>query len=421
MGSPAERRVNLRRHVFALVAALLCAALVLAPGASGETDPQPQIDDDPQGAPYVAGELLVVYEPGTPEATEETVVRDSGARTLDDLPGEVRLVSFPGIKSEASEERREQTLQRELKDLREDTRVEAADYNYIREASLIPDDPRFDEQWDLTKARFPGAWNTTLGTGTTKLAIVDSGIASSHPDIVDSNHPDKILAQKDFVEKDAVADDDYGHGTHVAGIAAALANNGRGVAGGCPDCGLLIAKVMDAEGLATDADVIDGIDWSVSNGADVINLSLSGPQKSLALQTAINNASNSGVVVVAAAGNAGTTRRQYPAAYPSAIAVSATTEKNKLARFSSHGSWVDLAAPGTHILSTYPGGGYVKMSGTSMSAPFVTALAGLLASQGIYTADEIRHRMEATAADLGPAGVDPYYGHGRIDADRAVR
>jgi thermitase len=412
MRSPVEVKVNLSRHVLAIVVALLCAALVLVPGASGETDPQPQMDDDPQGAPYVAGELLVVYEPGTPEATEETVVRESGARTLDDLPGEVRLVSFPGIKSEASGGAREQALQRELRDLREDPRVEAADYNYIREATS--DDPRFGDQWGLTKARFPGAWNTTLGTVDERLAFVDSGIDSSHPDI------GKIVAQHDFVENNAVADDDYGHGTHIAGIAGALTSNGTGVAGGCPECGLLVAKVMNAEGLATDANVVAGINWSVTNGADVINLSLGGPRKSTALQMAINGAAKN-AVVVAAAGNEGTTRRQYPAAYSAAIAVSATTEKNKLAGFSSHGSWVDLAAPGTHILSTYPGGGYVKMSGTSMSTPFVSALAGLLASQGIYTVDQIRHRMEATAADLGPAGVDPYYGHGRIDADRAVR
>lgn len=427
MGSSARRRVNPRRHVFAFVAALLCAALVLAftPGARGETEAQQKIDHDPTGAPYVAGELLVVYEPGTPEATEETVVRQSGARTLDDLTGEVRLVSFPGIKSEASGEAREQALNRELRDLREDPRVEAADYNYIREATSIPNDPRFDEQWGLTKARFPGAWNTTQGTGTTKLAFVDSGIDSSHPDIVG-----KIVGQYDFVENNAVADDDYGHGTHVAGIAAALTNNNTGVAGGCPGCGLLVAKVINANGLATDADVIAGIDWSVTRGADVINLSLGGPQKSTALQTAINGAAKN-AVVVAAAGNKGTTRRQYPAAYPAAIAVSATTGKNKLARFSSHGDWVDLAAPGTHILSTVPtngcpicerpaGSDYESWSGTSMAAPFVTALAGLLASQGM-SADRIRHRMEATAADLGPAGADPYFGHGRIDADRAVR
>jgi thermitase len=409
-----HRRRDSRLRTSILAAAILWAVLLLAlaPGARGvPSGESAAVDEDSGGAPYVAGELLVVYEPGTPEAAEETVVRESGAKTLKNLPGEMRLLSFAEVKREGSGDAREQALQRELTDLREDPRVEAADYNYFREATS--DDPRFGDQWGLTKARFPGAWNTALGTGA-NIAFVDSGIDSNHPDI------GKIVAQHDFVEGDVVADDDYGHGTHVAGIAGALTNNQVGVAGGCPECGLLVAKVMNAKGLATDADVIDGIDWSVTNGADVINLSLGGPADSDALKDAINSASAGGAVVVAAAGNEGTTRRQYPAAYPAAIAVSATTEKDKLAGFSSYGSWVDLAAPGTHILSTQAGGGYVKMSGTSMSTPFVSALAGLLASQGIYTADQIRHRMEATAADLGPAGKDPYYGHGRINANNAV-
>lgn len=407
----------LQRRAPVLAAAILCVALILAlaPGARGQSVTEPGLDEDPTGAPYVAGELLVVYEPGTPEETEATVVRESGARTLEDLSGETRLVSFPGIKREVSGEARERALQRELKYLREEPRIEAVDYNYIREVSFTPDDPRFDDQWGLTKARFPGAWNDALGTGA-KIAIVDSGIDSNHPDIDETG---KIVAQRDFVEGDAVADDDNGHGTHVAGIAGALTDNGKGVAGGCPGCGLLIAKVADANGDLTDADVIEGIGWSVSNRADVINLSFGGPRKSTALQTAINGAAEN-AVIVAAAGNKGTTRRQYPAAYPAAVAVSATTEKNKLAGFSSYGNWVDLAAPGTHVLSTQAGGGYVKMSGTSMSAPFVSALAGLLASQDIYTADQIRQRMQATAADLGPAGKDSFFGHGRIDANNAV-
>jgi thermitase len=397
------------------VGALISAALLLtlATEASGESVAQPGVDDDPKGAPYVTGELLVSYESGTSEETEKTVLRRSGAQTLDDLPGEVRLVSFPQIRSEASEAAREQALARELKDLDDRANVEAADYNYVREPYFVPNDPKFGKQWGLSRTSLPGAWNSTKGRGA-KIAIVDSGVDESHPDI------GKIAAQRDFVRDDEAANDIYGHGTRITGIAGALTDNGKGMAGACPECQLLIAKVMDAQGRATDSRIIEGIDWSMKHGADVVNLSLGGSAMSSVLRKAVNRASASGAVVVAAAGNTGTTRRQYPAAYPKAIAVSATDRSGGLAYFSSHGDWVDLAAPGTNILSTSASGRYSEQSGTSMSAPFVSGLAGLLASQGM-PANSIRQRMQATAKDLGPAGDDPRFGYGRINADRAVR
>jgi thermitase len=151
-----------------------------------------------------------------------------------------------------------------------------------------------------------------------------------------------------------------------------------------------------------------------------VNLSLGGPGNSSVLRTAVNHAYGQGAVVVAAAGNEGTTVPRYPAAYSQVIAVSATTADGRPAFYSNRGDWVDLAAPGTNILSTHNSGGYDIQSGTSMSAPFVSGLAGLLASQGM-PADSIRQRMQDTAKDLGPAGDDPHFGHGRIDADSAVR
>jgi thermitase len=405
-----------RRQAFVLVAAMLWAALLLAlaPGVSGESATRPEVDEDPTGAPYVAGELLVAYEPGTSEKAEEAVVREAGARTLENPPEvDLRLISFPSIEGEASEEMRTGALEQELLDLEEEPQVEAADYNYIREVSFTPDDPKFDDQWGLTKPGFPDAWSSTKGRGA-KIAIVDTGVDQRHSDI------GRIVAQKDFIEHDAVADDDEGHGTHVTGIAGALTDNAKGVAGGCPRCTLLIAKVVGPTGVTTDSKLMKGIGWSVNRGADVINISLGDPGNSSVLKDAVNDASADGVVVVAAAGNERTTKRQYPAAYPEAIAVSATNRKDRLARFSNRGQWVDLAAPGRNILSTLDGGGYGEESGTSMSAPFVSALAGLLASQGM-PADQIRHRMQTTATDLGPTGKDPRYGHGRIDAARAVR
>jgi thermitase len=414
---------SLRSH--ARQAGILAAAVVwailllaLAPGARGEAAAQPKVDEDPSGAPYVAGELLVAYEPGTSQDSEQSVVSSSGGQTTKHLSEEIRLVSFPGVEQEKSQEGRERVLQRKLADLRDDPGVAVADYNYIRTAaSFLPDDPRFGDQWGLKKPAFPRAWDFARGAGA-KIAIIDSGVDQNLPDI------GKISAQKDYVGGDAVANDPYGHGTHVAGIAAALTNNGTGVAGGCPRCELLVARVLDASGNGTDADIVDSIGWSVRHGADVINLSFGSGEKSSVLETKINNARANGAVIVAAAGNEGwtnyPTRPQYPAAFQKVIAVSATNGNDGLAGFSSHGSWVDLAAPGTNILSTRAGGGYYEENGTSESAPFVSALAGLLSSEG-KTASEIRQRMQSTAIDLGAAGDDPKFGHGRINAGRAVQ
>jgi thermitase len=404
-----------RLQGYTFAAALLWAVLllILAPGSKGEPAAQPGVDNDPEGAPYVAGELLVAYEPGTSEEAEATVVRRAGARTLEDLPGEVRLVSFPAIRRQASEAVRGRALARKLGDFGHKAGVVAVDYNYLRESYFMPNDPRLGNQWGLTSTRFRGAWNVAKGDGA-KVAILDSGVYSEHPDI------GRIIAQRDFVEDDAVADDDYGHGTQVTGIAGALTDNGKGVAGGCFECGLLIAKVMGAGGFTTDSRIVEGINWSVSHGADVVNLSLGGPGDSSVLRTAVNRAYGRGAVVVAAAGNEGRNVVRYPAAYPEVIAVSATTAYGRLASFSSRGDWVDLAAPGTDILSTSKSGGYEMQGGTSMSAPFVSGLAGLLASQGM-SAHSIRQHMQTTAEDLGPAGDDPRFGHGRIDADNAVR
>jgi thermitase len=404
---------RLQGYTFAAALLWTVLLLILAPGSKGEPAAQPGVDNDPEGAPYVAGELLVAYEPGTSEEAEETVVRQSGARTLEDLRGEVRLVSFPAIRRQASEAVRERALARALEYLGHKAGVEAVDYNYLREPYFIPNDPMLGNQWGLISTRFRGAWSDANG-GTAKVAIVDSGVNSKHPDI------GRIIAQRDFVEGDSVADDDNGHGTHVTGIAGALTDNGKGVAGGCFECELLIAKVMGPIGFTTDSRIVEGINWSVNHGADVVNLSLGGSGDSSVLRTAVNRAYSQGAVMVAAAGNEGTNVPQYPAAYSKVIAVSATTTDGRLARFSNRGDWVDLAAPGTDILSTSKSGGYHRMSGTSMSAPLVSGLAGLLASRGM-SGDSIRQRMLASAKDLGPAGDDPRFGHGRIDADNAVR
>lgn len=242
--------------------------------------------------------------------------------------------------------------------------------------------------------------------------MVDSGIDRGHPDL-----SGKIAATKNFTADSSVNDND-GHGTHVAGTAAATTNNDRGVAGSCPNCDLLIAKALSS-GSGSDSDVADGIMWTVDNGAEAVNLSLGGPGDSATLECAVNYAWNEGAVVAAAAGNDSINQKSYPAAYENAIAVAATDQEDRQASFSNFGNWIDVAAPGVRILSTLPGGGYGYKSGTSMSTPHVAGLAGVLAGQGRNKV-VIRARIEKLAEDLGAEGKDPRYGHGRIDAARSA-
>ncbi len=370
------------------------------------------MDRSPAGAPYAAGELIVTYEEGVPDNAVETL--DEEAKVEENLPEiDAQLLEYPEVKSEPSQAARERDLEQIKEDLETDPAVESVGYNYLCRVAYTPRDPRFKYQWGLKKTGFESAWNRTRGSGV-KVAVVDTGAAVRHVDL-----RRKVALSWDFVNGDRTVKDRSGHGTHVSGIVAARTGNRKGVAGGCPSCKLLIAKVFDGKGTGTVARVADGIIWSADHGADVINLSVVHPSSSTVDKNAINYATSKGVVVVAAAGNGDTNQPRYPAAYPSVMAVAATNRDDRRAYFSNYGNWIDIAAPGVDILSTIPGG-YASRTGTSMAAPHVSALAGLLASQG-RSPENIEYRITHTAVDLGPNGLDPYYGYGRISASRAVQ
>lgn len=217
--------------------------------------------------------------------------------------------------------------------------------------------------------------------------------------------------------------DDHGHGTFVSGIVAANTNNGTGMAGVCWSCKIMPVKVLDHEGYGTSFSVSQGIDWAVSHGADVINLSLGGGGTG-ALQTSVNNAWTAGVVVVAATGN-DNGPVSYPAAYANAIAVGSTQQGGARSSFSNFGPEIDIVAPGSSVLGTMcqcngTGGGYGTGSGTSFSTPYVAGAAALLIASGIVDKDEIRSQLLTTATDLGTAGFDNLYGNGRLNIAAAI-
>jgi len=300
--------------------------------------------------------------------------------------------------------------------LRHHPLVEYAEPNYIIHAILTPNDPSFPSQWGLTKIGAPQAWDVTTGSSDLTIAIVDSGIDLDHPDL-----GGKIILGYDYVNGDWHPDDDYGHGTHVAGIAAARTNNSTGVAGVSWGAWLMALKVLNAEGTGTYADVASAVTYAADHGAKIINLSLGGDYDSQTLHDAVIYAHNAGCVLAAATGNDGGSVVMYPAKYAEALAVAATGSTDQRAWFSNYGPEADVAAPGVGIYSTYFGGGYTSMDGTSMAAPHVAGLVALIWSEYPgYTNDQVEGRIEMTALDLGAPGWDPYYGHGRIDAQAAL-
>lgn len=279
---------------------------------------------------------------------------------------------------------------------------------------VIPNDPAFPAQYALVNIRAPQGWDVTTGSHLVTIAIVDTGVDHTHPELAS-----KLLAGYDFVNGDSDPQDDNGHGTHVAGIAAALGNNGIGMAGVSWGARILPVKVLNALNTGTYSNVAAGIVWATDQGAHIINLSLGGSSPSLTLESAVNYAAAHGVLMSAAAGNTGGAIL-YPARYADVIAVASTNAANLRAPSSAFGPELDLSAPGVSIYSLAPGGGYTTLSGTSMSAPHVSgALALLLSLPGVGPM-QARSSLETTALDLDAPGWDVFTGYGLIQLDTAL-
>ena len=295
--------------------------------------------------------------------------------------------------------------------------VEYAELNYIAHASITPNDPYWSSQWGMAKIEAPAAWEITTGSSSVTIAIVDTGVDLFHPDL-----SGKLVKGYDFVNDDSNPQDDHGHGTHVAGIAAARTNNGTGVAGLAWGARIMPVKALDDRGRGNYEDIASGIIYAANNGARIINLSLGGTAQSWTLKQAVEYAHNLGCVIVAATGN-NDSSVHYPARYPQVIAVAATDSNDHRASFSNYGPEVDVAAPGVSIRSTYWWGGstYEWLSGTSQASPHVAGLAALIWSVNPSLSNtQVESIIKQTADDLGAAGRDNDYGFGRINARQAL-
>ena len=281
--------------------------------------------------------------------------------------------------------------------------------------------------WGVSKIRATEVWpEGNKGTGI-KVCIIDTGIDYTHEDLKDN-----YKGGYNFINNTNDPKDDHGHGTHVTGTVAAMDNN-IGVIGIAPEAHIYSLKVLDSNGSGSYSNIISAIDWTINNNMQVISMSFGGSGFSQALKDICDKAYNSGIILVAAAGNSDGDGSQdtvsYPAKFDSVIAVAATDSNDARASFSSCGPEVELAAPGVNVLSTVPKGtckmcdasGYKQANGTSMSTPHVSGTAALvLKAHPEMTNADVRKTMQDTTVDLGQQGRDIFFGYGRIDAKAAV-
>ncbi len=402
---------------------------VCAPGRASA----PPLPATPTTNGYAPGELLVRFREDVISAqASDTVLGRYQAAAVETLyASPVQRVSVPEGKELST-----------AAALAADPRVLYAEPNYIYHAFGAPNDPEYSKQWGHNADRInsAAAWDITTGSTSITIAIIDTGIDAGHPDLAG-----KIVAGYDFVAGDSDPRDENGHGTHVAGIAAANTNNGVGVAGMSWGARIMPVRVLDSSGSGYTADILSGINWAVAHGAKVLNLSLGGTGGTQAMQDAINAAHNAGVLVVAAMGNSRTKGNpvNYPAAYANVMAVAATGQGDVYAPYSQYGSHCDISAPGGNmsfyqdsrgIYSTLPTydvymtthesfhKNYDYVHGTSQASPYVAGLAALIWSVApSLTPDQVQMTIQNMADDLGPAGWDQDYGWGRIDAARTLQ
>jgi serine protease len=396
-------------------------------------------------APYVAGEVIVRFQAAASQSVAERAIREAGGlRARKSALGDHYLVSLDtGVSVEDA-----------LGHFQSMGEVEYAEPNGVVRASFSPNDTYFRFQWNFRILGVPRAWDIQKGKADVGVAVIDTGVA--YEDFGPYRRaPDwggRVFLQGfDFVNRDSHANDDDAHGTHVASTIAEATNNGVGVSGLAFDCAVMPVKVLDAEGFGSFFNVAEGVDYAVNftqNGqhpVKVINLSLGGSTASETLRRAIDRALAAGVVVVAAAGNDGEGRIDFPAAFPSVIAVGAVDQRKQKTGYSNFGSTLDVVAPGGDVERDDDGDddpdgilqqtfdsvtartegrfddfGYFYYDGTSQATPHVAALAALLISQGITDPAAVRAAIEQTADDLGAPGRDDMYGHGLINPAAAL-
>lgn len=379
----------------------------------------------------VPGRLVVDFVDGTTKAEFDEMEKDWG---IDLEFNSEEMGPLTAITQGAYEGDLDELLAK----IKANPKVEAAEPLMTVKANFVPNDPMYAQQWNMKAINIEKAWEVTKGKGVV-VAVLDTGIAwENHGDfaVVPDLDGQKFASGWDFVNDDDHANDDHGHGTHVAGTIAQATNNGEGVVGVAFESTLMAVKVLDHFGSGNTADIADAIHWAADHGAKVINMSLGGGGRSDVMEHAVAYARARGVVVVCAAGNGGRGVVEYPAAYPGSFAVAAVGPTGAKAPYSSWGKELDLAAPGgdksqgeaagivqnTIDPQDVGKGIYASYQGTSMATPHVAGVSALLYAAGAKNPDQVEKALVLGAkAAPGTKGWSDQFGHGLLDAEGALK
>lgn len=407
------------------------AAQQQQPPAPERPDGEVAVEKLPDGLEIVPGEIVINYKD---EAAKDKAAKSlrgkAKVKKVEDVPDTfAESVVVDDLKVKKGKELKK-GLDAKIAEIENDPAVLDAHYNRVYRAAWSPNDSLFRNgtQKEVRKIRGPAAWDIGQGNAV-RIGMVDGGYNDGHADFNKTvGSTEKVVAQHDFVDDDRRADDVAGHGSSVASVASAKTDNGMGMAGACPHCHLVVAKVFDAGGYTTDAWIANGMNWAVDNGARALNLSFGGfshgNSASTSMVNAVDYAADKNCQVVAAAGNhavngdpSGPYGAFYPAALDGVVAVGALDDDGTTpAVFSNYGDYIDVMAPGVTITGVgAPGRAHQTVSGTSFAAPYVTGLSGMLYGRGLARAGDRAYWIEQGAVDVGPVGEDGRSGHGRVD------
>jgi hypothetical protein len=354
---------------------------------------------------FVSGQILVAHKPGVTEKVFHDVVSQHGGKKVNRLgQSNIHVVTLKNRGQERSVVAR----------LSKNPNIKFAELDRVVEPTFIPTDPYYLNSWHLPNIGADFAWDISQGENIV-IAILDSGVDPNHPDL-----SSKLVSGWNYYSNNADTSDVYGHGTKVAGAAAAITNNLVGVAGVAGQAKIMPIRVSGADGMGSWSAITSGIIHAADNGAKVANLSFLGVSSSSSVVNAAQYMKNKGGLVVVSGGNTGVLE-SFPVT-TSMIYVSATDSNNNRTSWSSYGNYMSLAAPGASIWTTTNGGGYGAVSGTSFSSPITAGVIALMmATNPNLKNTNIEQILFSTALDLGAAGWDQYYGYGRVDANQAVK
>ncbi len=356
------------------------------------------------GAPFARGHILVAPKSGIDEATFTGALAAGGGYSIGNIGGtHVHIVNVPPGNEQAA-----------VKRLQADPNVKFAEVDQVMPAAGAANDPYYASEWHLPDVGAPTAWNYATGSGII-IAILDTGVDGTHPDLAS-----QMVPGWNFYNNNSNTADTNGHGTAVAGTAAAATNNSVGVASVAGGAKIMPVVIADPTAYAYWSTVAQGITWAADHGARVESLSYVGASASSTIQSAASYLRSKGGVLFVAAGNTGAIDNTPPTSLM--MVVSALQQGDTLASFSTYGSFVDISAPGNNIITTKMGGGYWNCWGTSFATPIVAATAALILSERPdFTPAQVDATLESTATDLGAPGYDIYYGYGDVNAAAALQ